>query len=246
MEEQSGSHPPDDERDGAVTPPPEQERPPVTPPPEEDLPPPGSLNSIPIDLFVDVLSYLDVASQGRAETASHGFRRPAAWRAVCAREGLSVTGCPKAAARRGATCDHADVSSDDFAWSLEDGGAVATCRACGRAYAAALVLDYVDTQFFSSKLVTRASFVARRPAPSSRREFDVVWDCKQAAASKAALAPLGYVAPRAPLGRARFRAPRAGFSYVIPQPGAAYQPLGAPARRYTNGEILQLASTPES
>ena len=232
----SASHPPDDERDGAVT-----------PPPEEDLPPPGSLNSIATDLFVDVLSYLDVASQGRAETTSQGFRRPAAWRAVCAREGLSVTGCPKAAARRGATCDHADVSSDDFAWTVDGaGGAVATCRACGRAYAASLVLDYVDTQFFSSKLVTRASFVARRPAPSSRREFDVVWDCKQAAASKAALAPLGYVAPRAPLGRARFRAPRAGFSYVIPQPGAAYQPLGAPARRYTNGEILQLASTPES
>ena len=205
MEEQSGSHPPDDERDGAVTPPPEQERPPVTPPPEEDLPPPGSLNSIPIDLFVDVLSYLDVGSQGRAETTSHGFRRPAAWRAVCAREGLSVTGCPKAAARRGATCDHADASSDDFAWSLEDGGAVATCHACGRAYAASLVLDYVDTQFFSSKLVTRASFVARRPAPRRRRRFDVVWDCAQAEAAKAALAPLGYSIQARARGRSRLR-----------------------------------------
>mgnify|MGYP003325377978 CR=1 FL=1 len=125
MEElQSGSHPPDDERDGAVTPPPEVD---VTPPPEQDLPPPGSLKSIPVDLFVDVLSYLDVASQGRAETTSHGFRRPAAWRAVCAREGLSVTGCPKAAARRGNAVNELDPRClgrlvAEGAWHLGFGG----------------------------------------------------------------------------------------------------------------------------
>ena len=174
------------------------------PAPDDERPPPGALRAIPVDLLVDVLAYVDVAGLGRAEAAGAGFRRAGAWRAVRAREGLPAAGCPRAAVKFAAACDHAVASSEDFDWSV-DGGAVATCKACGRAYAAALVLDYVDTRFFSSKLVTRASFVARRPAPRRRRRFDVVWDCAQAEAAKAALAPLGYSIQGRARGRSRLR-----------------------------------------
>ena len=184
---------------GASVPPPME-----APAPDDERPPPGTLRAIPVDLLVDVLAYVDVAGLGRAEAAGAGFRRAGAWRAVRAREGLPAAGCPRAAVKFAAACGHAVASSEDFDWSV-DGGAVATCKACGRAYGASLALDYVDTRFFSSKLVTRASFVARRPAPRRRRRFDVVWDCAQAEAAKAALAPLGYSIQARARGRSRLR-----------------------------------------
>ena len=78
-----------------------------------------TLLTLPADLLVPVLSFLDVRCLGRAETARAGLAHGSLWRALCSREGLPVgTAAPKAVLRRAYECAHhaGERPSDAFEW----------------------------------------------------------------------------------------------------------------------------------
>ena len=67
----------------------------------------------------------------------------------------------------------------------------------------AIVTGFVDDAKGASMLVTRARFQARYEAPPAQYEWTVDWDCRAAAALKAAMSPAGagaswHEAPRLP------------------------------------------------
>ena len=179
------------------------------------------LLTLPADLLVPVLSFLDARWLGRAETACAGLSHGSLWRALCSREGLPVgAAAPKAVLRRAHECDHhaGAQPSDAFEWERARGdvhvrAARCACARCGRAYDVCLTAGFVDTAAFSSKLVCRAEFRARHAAPLRHREWLVVWDAAAAAAAKAAApAALKGVVPKGsryalggfkPIGRSR-------------------------------------------
>ena len=161
---------------------------------------------------------LDILSLGYSASSCTTFAQLCAesqglWAMVCARQGLStrvsdVAGMgPMATLRRAARCDHATAMwpSSQYTWERcpSDGVVAAAsngqdertvvlgeCQKCGRRYEVRLSMGFVDTRAFASKLVTKATFVARFDAPAHQRTFDLMWDRAEASAAKQAVAAM--------------------------------------------------------
>lgn len=155
----------------------------------DPIEPPLTLCTLPKDVASAIFARCDVAGIGRTASSSRACQAmcekdDGIWYDICARQGLDTDVRPKDAIRRAASCSHDDRPSNDYEW--EQGTSRCRCRSCRRPFQVTMQNGFVDTKMFSSKIVTRAEFVATHEAPRRFRKFSINWSRPNAAAARAA------------------------------------------------------------
>ena len=147
---------------------------------------PPTLATLPRELLIAILALCDVAGLGRMAATC------AALSCVCDDEELWsvqrrkqdlhapawVPRTSKSLVRQGMACEHGGRPSSDFEWQPSENPDLrrSRCTDCGRLYSVTLKAGFMDTSFFSSKLVTKAEFQAVHEAPRHQCRFVVIWD----------------------------------------------------------------------